>query len=200
MRKRVFRIRRNKKKTLAFLIITAIIFILLGVLVIAVLSKSNKILLKDYIEGFFLQIKSGKFNYGNSLKTVFFKNTISMFLIWLLGISLVGVPIIVVYFAFKALTMGMSIASIIYFYHTKGIFLGIIYIVPSIINIGIFLILVYNSLKMSRYLYHILFLHEETNKRIIRRYVNVLLILLVFMVISTLIEVLVVPSIMKLLL
>lgn len=199
MRKKIFRIKRNKKKTLIFLIITAIIFILLGVLIIAVLSKNNKILLKDYIEGFFLQIKEGKFNYGKSLKTVFFKNTISMFLIWLLGISLVGIPIILVYFAFKALTMGMSIASIIYFYHTRGILLGIIYIIPSIINIFIFLILGYNSIKMSRYLYHILFLKEETNKRIIRRYVNVLLILLVFVVISTLIEVLVVPNIMKLL-
>ena len=148
----------------------AIVFIILGVLTIALLSKDNKVLLKDYIEGFFNQIKSGNFNYIKALRTVLFKNFISMFLVWLLGISLVGVPIVLIYFAFKALTMGMSIASIIYFYHTKGIILGIIYIIPSIINIGIFLILGYNSIKMSRYLYHILFLHEETNKRIIRRH------------------------------
>ena len=198
MRRKIFKFRRNKKSILTVLLVLALIFIVLGILLIAILSKENKILLKDYIEAFFAMIKENKLNYKDSIKTVLSTNFISIVLVWILGISLIGIPLVLIYFLFKALTIGMSFSSIIYFYKGKGVLLSIIYIIPSIINLGIFIILCYNSIKMSKYLYRILFLKEHINKNIMKRYINVLLILLVFIIGSSFIEVFIIPNIMRL--
>ena len=74
MKKRVFKFHNNKKKLLIGLIISGIIFIIVGVLLIALLSKSNKEILKDYMDSFFSLVKSGKFNYRGSIKTVLLTN------------------------------------------------------------------------------------------------------------------------------
>lgn len=198
MKKRVFKFHNNKKKLLIGLIISGIIFIIVGVLLIALLSKSNKEILKDYMDSFFSLVKSGKFNYRGSIKTVLLTNLISVFVIWILGVSLIGIPVILIYFSIKAMTIGMSLSSIIYLYKLKGIFISIIYIIPSIINFGIFLILSYNSIKMSKYLYRVLFLKERNNKLVINRYINVLLILTIFIIISSIVEVFIIPSILRL--
>lgn len=190
----------RKQKYLMRLVILAIIGIIIGILYIAIISKSNKELINSSLNNFFKEISSSKLNYTNALLNSLGSNLIVGILIWLLGISVMGIPIIIGIFLYKSFILGFSISSLIYFYKLKGILIAIIYMIPLIINLLVVIILTYFAIDFSKRLIKAVFYKQELPfKRIIKKYIRILIYSEVILIISSFIEVFLVPSILKLL-
>lgn len=194
MRKR--NIKRNK--LLLKILITSSIFILLGIFYIAVLSKSNKLMIKENLEGFFSSLN--KLNYKKALFSCLSSNLIFITAIWIFGISIIGIPLIILFLVGKSFVLGFSISSLIYFYKWKGVLAAFFYSIPLVLNLLIIMILSYYGILFSKNLNCLLFLKKEIRfKKIMRRYLKILIFSVVAVSLSSLMEIYIVPNLLKLL-
>jgi len=192
---------KNQKKLFVGLIITGIIAILLGLFFVAILKIADKELIKTTITNFMKQVKTQRLFYQEAMIQSILGNTIKEVLLFFLGLSIIGLPIIFIIYLSQAFTLGFSISSILYVYKCKGILLSLIYCTPLIINLLIFLILSYYALLFSKYLFYHLFLKKELSfKKIMKRYIKVFGIGTICLLLSSLIEVFLIPKLLAFLL
>ena len=85
------------QKLLIKILIMVFIFFLLGTLYIAIISKTNKDTIFSTLNNFFTEIKSNHLNYTSSFFNCFMSYSLSGLFIWLLGISIVGIPLILIF-------------------------------------------------------------------------------------------------------
>lgn len=195
--KKARKIRKSNKLILKLMIIS-IISVLIGIFYIAILSNSNKVLIKENLETYFESLN--KLNYIKALIKCLTSNMITISSIWLLGISIIGVFLIIIILIIKSFALGFTISSLIYFYKLKGIIISTIYIIPLIINLFVIIILSYYGIIFSKNLNRLLFLKKDVNfKNIMRKYIKILLFSTICIIISSLIEIYIVPNILKLL-
>lgn len=122
----------KKKIIVMSLFIIFIIGIVFGSIYISVLDNNNKKVVMDSVKNYVYSFNKIDFSsriliFKNSL----FKNLSYFISIWILGISIIGLPIIVVMTFFKAFVTGFSISSIFALYKFKGILGIIFYMFPS---------------------------------------------------------------------
>ncbi len=188
----------NKNKLLIKLLIISIISIILGLLYIAILNSSNKQLIGNNLETFFTSLN--KLNYTKAFINCIISNLLYVILIWILGISIIGIFLIIFIVVLKSFSLGFTISSIIYFYKLKGILLACIYMIPLIINLFIIIVISYYGILFSKNLNKLLFLKKEISFRnVIKNYIKILLIVIIGILISSILEIYVVPLILKLL-
>lgn len=182
-----------KQKKLYRIIITLMIFgIISGILFIFFISKESKTKALVSIKNFFdLMNTSTGINYGKSLLNTLVNNIGYVLLIWLLGISIIGLPITIILAFMKSFIVGFSISSIISCYKAKGILGAFLYVFPhQIIILFIYLLLSFYSISFSIKLFKSLFLKQTINFRVVmKKYIKILLISLIGIIIVSLYEV-----------
>lgn len=182
-----------KQKKLYRIIITLMLFgIISGILFIFFISKESKTKALVSIKNFFdLMNTSTGINYGKSLLNTLVNNIGYVLLIWLLGISIIGLPITIVLAFMKSFIVGFSISSIISCYKAKGILGAFLYVFPhQIIILFIYLLLSFYSISFSIKLFKSLFLKQTINFRVVmQKYIKILLISLIGIIILSLYEV-----------
>ncbi len=185
---------------ITFLFGLSIIAIITGAFYITILNKTDQSLITETILNFFNNISTNKLNYGLSLKNTFIINIGFIILIWLLGISVIGIPIIIFLFFSKIFTLGFSISSIIFNYKLKGIPLAILYIFPHhVINGYIYMIILAYSLSLSLKIITTIIKRKSIDFKIImNKYGYVLIISSIIILITTLFEVFITPLLIKL--
>ena len=188
----------RKRKLFLILLVMIIISIILGILYLAIIDKSGKSLVKntvfDYIKGF-----SGSFDVKKELILSLKNNVILTLVMWFLGVSLFGVLFEIIFLAMKGFTLGFSISAMIYTFKLKGLYIGLIYLLPSIFNMIVYFILGFFAVNYSIYLYKYLFKNKDINlKYLMKKYLKVLLISLVLLIVSSIVEVFIVPNVLKL--
>lgn len=185
---------------ITFLFGLSIIAIITGAFYITILNKTDQSLITETILNFFNNISTNKLNYGLSLKNTFVINIGFIILIWLLGISVIGIPIIIFLFFSKIFTLGFSISSIIFNYKLKGIPLAILYIFPHhVINGYIYMIILAYSLSLSLKIITTIIKRKSIDFKIImNKYGYVLIISSIIILITTLFEVFITPLLIKL--
>lgn len=189
---------KEKKLFIIIFIVTVISFII-GILLISILSGNNKSLIVKSLNNFFISIKENKLNQSALLYKTLTNNIIINLIIWILGISIIGIPIVISILSFKSLTFGFTISSLIYTYKFNGIIKSIIYIIPNLINLFIIFVLSYYSISFSLMLFNYLFRKKEYNKRIIvNRYLKLLLISLLLLILTAVLESFVIPKLFNL--
>ena len=186
-----------QKKIYLILIGLAIISLLIGCFFIFVISKDNKIFIKDQIINFFSNITSSMSLFFKTL----FNYYIYLLLIWILGISIIGLPIVLFMFLFKNFIIGFSISSVIYSYKTKGILISLIDIFPhKILFLIILLLMTFYSLSFSIKLIKHLFFKKPINFReSFNKYFRILIICLSTSIFIALYEIFIEPLLIKLL-
>jgi len=185
-------------KLLFIILLISIVSVIFGILYLSILSKDNKTLVVESMNSFFSSIKQGKINYSKALYRSLTNNLFLDVIIWIFGISILGIPVAIFVLIFKSFVTGFTFSTIIYNYGFPGIFIAIIYILPHIINLFIIVILTYYSIGFSRMLFNYFFRKKEYNKRkIVKRYVKLLLLSFGAFIITAFIEVYVVPIILK---
>ncbi len=195
MNKELFRTR----KLLLFLVSVVGIGFVLGLLFISILSDENKELIRSSITSFFEMINANKNNYLKDFISDFSSNLGISLIIWLVGISIIGILIVTGIIFFKSFILGFSFSSIIYTLGFKGFLLAIIYIIPEVISLFITFVLVYYAISFSIILFNYLFKKKEIVRTlIVRRYIKVLVIVIIGIIFNSLLRILIIPNILRL--
>lgn len=190
--------RLKKRKLLIALVIIMVVSFICGVLFVSVLSDSNQELIKSSINSYFNGINNNEMNYLRSLYSVLTSNLLLVIFLWVIGISIVGIILIVLALIFKSFLVGFSFTSIIYTYGFKGLLTGIIYSIPEMIGLFVVFVISYYAINFSFVLFNMLFRKKEYNKKVIvSRYLKLLLIACVVMVLISLLSVFVIPNILR---
>lgn len=193
------KIMKYDKKIMTLLNIIAIIGIIAGSVFVVILNKNDKTLVITSIKDVFNNLQANKIDYIMTLKNALLANSLFAFIIWIIGISVVGVIITILIIFYKSFTLGFTIASIIYTYSIKGTILALFYIFPHLLmNVLIFLYLGSYSIKLSIILIKSIFRKENLNfKEFLNSYLKVLGISLAFIIISSFYETFIASYILK---
>ena len=186
------------KKIIVFLLGLALIGIISGAFLITKLSPNDKKIVLEYTEKFINNTKGNKIDYFTSFKNCIVTNLLLAMIIWVLGISVIGTPINVFLYFIKSFMIGFSIAAFVLNYKIKGLFFSIIYILPQIINLIIWIILMIYAIKFSYLLTNSIFKKKTVNfKTSFDNYLAILIIIILFLCISSVIESFLIPLIAK---
>ena len=192
------KVKKKVNKLLMVLVIGTLIGFVCGCLFIGVVDGSGRELVRESINNYFNGIFEGKINYITSLCTVLPSNLLINILIWLIGISIIGVFAVGGLLLFKSFLVGFSLSSIIYTYGFKGILICFIYIVPEVINLFVVFLLAYYSISFSILLFNHLFRKKDYNRRIImKRYIKVFVVCVGITIINTLVSIFLIPNLLR---
>lgn len=193
---------KNNKKMIFFLGIIAVVAIVFGSLFSVMLNESDKNLVSEYISNFFENIKNNNLNYIMALKNGSINSLSYILIVWLLGISIIGMPIVLFMYFSKFFVIGFSISSIIKSYGLKGCLLSFAYIFPhQIIYIIAYTMLSIYSIKMSIKLISTIIKKDKIDfKPIINKYLFVLLLSIITGLLALLFEVFVTPKFINIIL
>lgn len=196
--------RKEISKKNNFLVLILGIFILgliFGSIYITILGKSEKALIINSVGNYFNEIKGVSFDSSiNVFKNSLISNLLYNISMWLLGLSAIGLPVIIIMVFFKSFVLSFSVSSIIAKYGFKGILGALLYIFPSPLITGIFsIILGTYSMIISVKLIRSAFTKQTINfKSFMGKYFFILLISVLVSVLCALIDAFASPYILKL--
>lgn len=178
------------KKILIFLTTISFIALITGALFVVFLDKSDKTLVTQYISEFITNITNKKVDYLSLLKNSFISELLIVIGIWLLGISIIGIPIIIYLYFSQVFIIGFTLGSIILRYGYKGILLSFLYLFPHNFLIMIsLLILVSYAISLSIKLIQAIVKKKQLDfKNISNKYLLVLGICTLFNILAILYE------------
>lgn len=195
MKELINKIRQNKLVTL--LIIIMIISIILGILFPAIITKEDKNLIIDSVKTFISGIKQNNINYLSGILQSISNNSLVTILVWILGISIIGIPLILLIIFFKGFLVGFSFTSMLITYGISGIIKAIIYTLPNIGNLLATFLLGYYAITFSIMIFKNIFKKENRNwQPIVKRYIKIGLFFLIFSILISLVECFLIPKIL----
>lgn len=202
MKKILDKIKSNigtNKNMLIFLSIIGIIGIIIGTILNIALNPEDSKLVSNFLNDFIYNIQNNNLDYKGSFLNSLISNLGYIAFIWLLGISVIGLPITIFIFFTKTFVLGFSISSIIANYKLKGCLLALSYVFPHmIINIFIYIILTMYSISLSLKIFQTIVKKQTLDfKFIMNKYLKILLISIIIIVITSAIEVFITPNLMK---
>ena len=191
----------KKKIIVMSLLIIFIIGIIFGSIYISILDNHNKKLVIDSVKNYIYSFN--KIDFSSRLeifKNSLFKNLSFFISIWLLGILIIGLPVIVIMIFTKAFVTGFSISSLFAVYKFKGLLGILFYIFPSnIIFILYALFLGAYSIDISIKLFKHAFKKQNFNfNYYMNKYIFLLLISILLSVILALFDAFLSPVLFKL--
>lgn len=186
------------KNVLIFLVGLMVVGLFFGSSLPFFLNENDKSVVSQYLCDFVNGIKSGC-DYLDVLKNGIIINGLFLFFLWILGISIVGIPIVVFMFFYKCFIFGFSISSIIVNYGFKGVLFAFFYIFPH----NAFSLLVYGlvscfSLIFSMKLIGIIFKKSDFNLRVaFNKYFRMFIVLFLCIIFCVLYETFVNPYVLR---
>ncbi len=189
------------KKINYFTFFIILLGIISGSIFLVILKDSDKDIVISKISEFMSNVDSNKVNNLIAFKNAFIENSIYVVLVWILGLSIIGIVINIFITYLRGFITGFSISSFILAYKYKGILASFIFAFPTcIINlITTFIISVY-SFTFTVMLFKSIF--NKTNNLIIKGYLKkyflILGICMILVLLSSISEAFLLSSIMKL--
>ena len=169
-------IKLNSKNLFIFLISLSIIAIIIGIVFYFILSSTDQETVNRVVTNNF-KIKDS-YDYVRILKENILSNTYNVVLIWILGISVIGIIANIFIYFFELFSIGFTISSIIMTYKNKSLIGILIYLLPTtILNVIAMFILTYFSIKISYKIISICFFNKNIDlKKEMKQYFKVLLV------------------------
>lgn len=197
-------VKKNKSIYIS-LIIALVISLIFGILFITILSIEDKELVEISINEYTYTIKNGNYIALNALKNNILNNNIYSFIIWILGLSIIGIPLIICMLFYKGFSLSFTVTSLIYTMKAKGILFGFIYIFPHlIINLILYFILSCYSFNLSIKMFKLIFNNDKSSNKVnikhyLKKYLFILIISIILFSITAIYETYVIPYLIKLL-
>ena len=173
-------------KLLAILIIIIGLTQLIGILIPILIPNNTK---EEITNNIIIWQDNIKNQSNNNIKNTILKNESFIITIWLLGISIIGIPIILLIYLSKLLVCVLELIFLIINIKKVSLILIPFYIIPKIMILLVSFILIYQSLNFSLLLTKQLFLKrnilikEETKK-----YLKIGLIITIIILLLSIIE------------
>ena len=199
MDKLLSKIKLNKKLFI-FLIVISLIALISGSLLVVLLDKTDKQIVTNYLTNFIDNISKNKIEYKSTLINSLISNIALILGIWLLGISVIGIPIIIFLYFTQIFTFGFALGTLILNYKFKGIILAFVYTFPNyLILFSTLLILVSYSIILSIKLITTIIKRKQIDFKIIsNKYLLILLFSIISGLVFSLYETFALPNIIKL--
>lgn len=177
-----------------------IIGIITGSIFIMVINTNDKSLVVEHITKFFSNVNSSDYSYLDSLKNMLSLNYFYVIVIWVLGLSILGILVNIFLTYLKGFIIGFTTSSLIITYGFKSILAVILYIIPhTLINSLVIIILTIYSITFSRYLLIQIFQKKDMKtKNFMNKYLIILLIAVALTLVSSISEVYLFPFLLKL--
>ncbi len=190
----------KEKKTYLFLLFLLIGGIIAGALFITILSSEDKQLVSSQLLNYFTQVKNGTLNYYGAFANSLMSNLGIVILIWFLGISIIGLPIIIFLLFLSSFVLGFSVGAIIFQFGLKGVLGSILYVFPhQVLLLFTILITSYYAVVLSIALLKAILKKKSIDfKGYIGKYYFILLLGLLSAFFVSAFEVFVVPNLIKL--
>lgn len=191
---------KKSKNIYFFLFSLVVVGIISGSLFYVCLSDSDKVIVMTDINQYFVSVNNGKINNFNIMKNALIFNGAWVILIYVLGISIIGSPIICFINYIKGFVLGFSLSAIFIKYKIMGVFVGLAYVFPHVIfNILALIFLSFLALQFSYILTTNMFNGKTYNYKIMfKKYTKITGLILVMMVISSFFEAFITPTLVKL--
>ena len=190
---------RFNKNLFVFLFVLVITGLFAGALFSLILSDSDKKMVSDYLNNFLLNLSSDKINLNVSFfNTLVFTLGFAL-LIWIFGISIIGVLFVLPFLFLKSFILGFSVGSIFINFKIKGVILSLIYIVPHhAINILIYILISAYSIMISYRMINCMFKKKSFDfKLFMSKYSFILIFSLTILFITSLYESFILPYVLK---
>ena len=189
----------KNKKILKFLIFIFTMGILFGLLFKFYLNDNDLLIIKSEINDYIILITKESINKVNLFNNLLY-NIFLLILIFISGIIFIFLPILFIIIFSKGFSFGFLIVSLCSLYKFKGIIYAFILLMPfQIITIFILLITSYYSINVSKKLINYFFYKKEIDiRKLLISYFKIFLILSIILIINNILEVYLVPLIMKL--
>lgn len=188
----------NKKENI-FIISLVLLGIIAGSIFILFISKEDIALMTNRITNFFNSVKENKIEYGQVLANGLILNLSYTLIMWILGISIIGIPINLFLVFFKSFIISFTLGSLIKVYKLKGLLASSLYAIPiQLINIIIIITIGIYTYNFSKKL--IISLKTSQNnffKKSFKKYFIILICTLFLSTISVLLETYYFPTIIK---
>ena len=180
----------EEKKKYIFLLSIIVIGIISGCLFILFITKEDKQLVYNNLENIIDTITNNKVNHLRTFINSMSSNLISLIGLYILGISIIGIPVIVFFLFIKGFTIGFSFISLISKYHFKGLFGSVSYLFPhEFIKLVIWILMGYYTINFSIRLFRYLFLKENISlNRYFKNLNKIFIISLITLILASLIE------------
>lgn len=192
-------IQKNKYKYIFLLTIILIGFIS-GIIFSNILSYNDHQEISNTLKDYFLGIKNNQsINYLGNFLNIFSVNYLYMLLIWIFGLSIIGIILNPFILYFKSFVIGFSVGIIISVYSYLGILGSLLYLFPHLlINLLIYTLLSFYGVKLSIKLFKALFLHKNFNfQELVKKYLKILGLASIILLITTLYETFLADFVMK---
>ena len=179
-----------------------IIGLVVGSLFVNFITKDDKTLLINQVETYFSSVKSlDKKVFGiNAFTPNLINNELQIFLIFALGLSILGIPVVILIMFFKGFMLGVTLATFILKYQLLGVLSSLLYIFPCfIIYIIIYTLISFFAVSTSlKFLKAIIKKDNLSFKKFLGKYLLCFLICLVLIIINTLLDAFLTPILLKL--
>ena len=190
---------RFNKNLFVFLFVLVTTGLFAGALFSVILSDSDKKMVSDYLNNFLLNLSSDKINFNVSFfNTLIFTLGFAL-IIWIFGISIIGVLLVLPFLFFKSFILGFSVGSILINFKIKGVILSLIYIVPHhAINILVYILISAYSIMISYRMVTCMFKKKSFDfKLFMSKYSFILIFSLIILFITSLYESFILPYVLK---
>lgn len=205
MKKIINYLKEELKKENNLIILILAIFIIglvVGSLFVNFITKDDKTLLINQVETYFSSVKSlDKKVFGiNAFTPNLINNELQIFLIFALGLSILGIPVVILIMFFKGFMLGVTLATFILKYQLLGVLPSLLYIFPCfIIYIIIYTLISFFTVSTSlKFLKAIIKKDNLSFKKFLGKYLLCFLICLVLIIINTLLDAFLTPILLKL--
>lgn len=187
------------KKMVVFLVGLALVGVIMGSFFTVILEDSDKNLVREYMQQFISDVQKGKINMFHNFFNIGLENLFFILAVWLLGVSVIGIPIILFLYFSKAFVLGFSIASFLLSYKGKGLIYAFFYIFPhQIINFILYILLLNYAITLSLKLVHSFFKKKSIDfKLVMKKYLFIFLFVFGLLLITSIYESILVPKIMQ---
>ena len=187
------------KNLFVFLFVLVMTGLFAGALFSVILSDSDKKMVSDYLNNFLLNLSSDKINFNISFfNTLIFTLGFAL-LIWVFGLSIVGVLFVLPFLFFKSFILGFSVGSILLNFKFKGVVLSLLYVIPHhVINLLIYILICAYSIMISYRMVTCMCKKKNFDfKLFMSKYSFILIFSLVILFITSLYESFILPYVLK---
>ncbi|MGP7816148.1 stage II sporulation protein M [Niallia sp. 01092] len=192
---------REHSSIYLFIVVLFLMGVIFGAVVVNSLTLTQKEDLYDYLSQFFGQVSDGKIASSKDLFIQSFShNSKFIGLMWLLGISIIGLPVILILLFIKGMVVGFTVGFLVNQMGWNGFLLSFVSILPqNIIVIPIFIISATLSVAFSFKMIRQQFINKrgEPILPLFGRYMFLLVVAFLFLAAAAGVEAYISPMLMK---
>ena len=179
----------KKNKTMTLLVIMTVVIFIIGLLLPSIINNNIEKEINNNLNSFIQAIKNSKLNYISLFKDMITNKLLLIVIIILLGVSVVGIPIIILLYASKVLIGGLELSFLIQNIHSYNLLFIIVYLLPKLFDLLLLGLLIYYALNFSIFMIRILFINKQINiSKITFKYIKICIIITILSIFINLSE------------